>query len=200
MPRESRNTFRGYRLISTYLKLQQQEDADKEYDEKFNRRLKGFHVFCVILFTSFLIDGFLPLRSFPSKITGVKIITRDQKTVTPVKGDLPPVEVIVPCKIEIFTTEGNFTTSDINGYEERGAKITVEKTFLFRARERIRYNESGLYTYHYINFHGNFIIWPLISVTISLIFILTKRFYGSSTLSVIAMLNLVPFFTALYMS
>lgn len=200
MPRESRNTFKGYRLISTYLKLQQQEEADHLYDEKFNRRLKGFHVFCVILFSAFLLDGFLPLRAYPSKVLGVKIISRDQREIAPENNKARAVTIIIPQKIEITTTEGSFTTRDIKGYEEPGADISVQKTFLFRARERIFFVESGTYAYHYINFHGNFILWPLISLGISLTFIFTRKFYGSNTLSVIALLNLVPFFAALYMS
>jgi hypothetical protein len=200
MPRESRHTFRGYRLISTYLKLQQQEALDRAYDEAFDRRLKGFHVFCVILFSAFLIDGLLPLRQYPSQITGVKVVDRQQLEVNPADKKNRSVQVSVPVKIVIGTTEGSFTTSQVTGYEEPGTPITVEKTFLFRARERIHYKASGSYAYHYINFHGNFIIWPLISLLMSLTFVASRRFYGSNTLSVLALLNLVPFFSVLYIS
>lgn len=200
MPRESRHTFKGYRLISTYLKLQQQEALEKAYDEAFDRRLKGFHVFCVILFSAFLLDGLLPLRQYPARITGVKVVEREQTDITTLNKLARQVQVDIPVKIVVATTEGSFTTRHITGYEEPGTSITVEKTFLFRARERIHFNQSGAYAYHFINFHGNFIIWPLTSLLMSLTFITTRRFYGSNTLSVLALLNLVPFFSVLYIS
>lgn len=199
MPRENRHTytFKGYRLISTYLKLQQMEAIDRVYNEAFNRRLKGFHIFCVILFSAFLLDGLLPSREYTSQLIGTKVVDRtEQKIMIDGAAKIIPV----PSTIELFTPEGSFTTHDIGGYEVAGAEILIRKSFMFRTKQSVCFKESNTYAYHYINFHGNFIFWPLFSLIISLVFIFIKRFYGSNTLSVIALLNLVPFFATLYMA
>jgi hypothetical protein len=191
-----KKTMRSYRLLSAYMMLEKSNKIEQEATNKFNLKLKGFHIFCTIIFAAFLIDGYLPYLKFNTKIVSVHSIHHESKQIITKTG---VSNIKLPTLIEIVTKHGAFITSDIKGAEHTGEKVIVCKTPLFSVIQNLEY-ESGFTAQRYFNYYGRLIFWPILSLLFSLSFLLIKRFYGSNTISVLVLLNIVPFFVVLYMT
>jgi hypothetical protein len=89
-------------------------------------------------------------------------------------------------------------TADISGFALGGEKADLNRSPLFKVPEQIYVPRYDFTAYRWINFSGNFLFWPIFAFLISFVCLVTHRFYGSTTLAVIALLNLVPFFTIVY--
>ena len=191
---------KNYKLISAYIRLNQSRDEEDLQNQLFDRKLKGFHLFCVILYGVFLIDGQIPSTTVDTTITGVKALTFETSQVSmSYKGVTKTKKIITPTSVQITTDKGNFITNEITGFETKSTKVSILKTPLFKVNSMLHYKEKNIYVKPEINFSGNFLFWPIISFLISIICLVTKRFYGSTTLAVIAILNFVPFFLVVYL-
>jgi hypothetical protein len=189
-----KETHKGYKLISAYIRLKQQEDHNAIEDIKFTTKLKGFHIFCSIIFLVFILDGFLPYRRTDTIIESygalaTKEVIKQQKTTG---------NEFVPEIIQIKTPYGKFITYDYCGFEKAGAKIALLRTPLFYIKKKIEFTKEGAMLTRWKDFHSTFIFWPILSLLLSLTCLLSRKFYGNPTLSVIVLLNIIPFFTVVY--
>lgn len=190
---------KNYKLISANIRLNQIQQEEEIQNELFNRKLKGFHLFCVILYGAFLIDGQIPTQQIDATITGAKVLDwEDVETTSSFKGISKTKFLRAPTSIQIVTTKDVFVTNEITGFEIKGTKVAVLKTPLFKVNSMLLFKDQNVYVHRQINFSGNFLFWPAMAFLISLICLVTKRFYGSTTLAVIAILNFVPFFLMVY--
>jgi hypothetical protein len=196
MDKHRRKGYWGYRLISAKMMLDESNKHEEIATEKFNLRLKGFHVFCVIIFSAFLLDGFLPYSTTETKIDGTRPLQYEEKMIL-LRGKEQLIRL--PSLIQINTPHGAFITSEFKGYEYSGQEIYLKKTPIFKIIQRLEY-EGGYTVDRYFNYFGRFIFWPLLSLFLSLSFLLIRSLYGNNTISVLTMLNLVPFFIVLYMT
>ncbi|HLP10836.1 MAG TPA: hypothetical protein VK177_02830 [Flavobacteriales bacterium] len=188
-----------YSLISAQIRLNQYAEEDEIKNELFDRRLKGFHLFCVIMFGTFLLDGFLPYNALKTKVLGTKVLANEKTEVRDtVMGKITTKSIITPVRIDIITKDGGFITTDISGYSLSGTQIEILRTPLFKVPTEIYSKQFDYRGSRWINFSGNFMAWPILAFLISLSCLVIKRFYGSPTLAVIAILNIVPFFTVVY--
>lgn len=191
---------KNYKLISAYIRLNQSQHEEDIQNQIFDRKLKGFHLFCIVLFGVFLVDGQLPSNRIPAKILAVKVLNSQSNILsTTFKGKTLAKSVSTPTRILISTNKGIFITNEITGYEKTGTKVEILKTPMFNVNKLLFFKERKTYVRCWINFSGNFIFWPLLAFLLSLVCLVTKQFYGSTTLAVIAILNFVPFFTIVYL-
>jgi hypothetical protein len=192
---------KNYSLISAQIRLNKYAEEDEIKNAMFDRRLKGFHLFCAIMFGTFILDGFLPFNTLKSHVLGTKNVAFEKKEVTDtVNGKVNTTTVTAVSRIDIITDEGIFVTNDISGYPIAGTDVDILRTPLFKVQSQLYFKEFNYYATRWINFSGNFIFWPLLSFLISFICVISKRYYGSPTLAAIAILNIVPFFTVVYKS
>ncbi|HYG53269.1 MAG TPA: hypothetical protein VD905_20360 [Flavobacteriales bacterium] len=197
--RKKKVPSKDYSLISAQIKLNKHAEEDEIKNVLFDRRLKGFHLFCVILFGTFIIDGFLPYNVLKSKVLGTKVLASEKNEITDtVNGKIKTKTIVTPVRLDIITEDGGFITADISGYSLSGTTAEILRTPLFKVPTQIYFKQYDYRASRWINFSRNFLFWPVLSFLISLICIITKRFYGSPTLAVIAILNIVPFFTVVY--
>jgi hypothetical protein len=190
---------KNYKLISANIRLDQIQHEEEIQNELFNRKLKGFHLFCVILYGVFLIDGLIPTEQTNATITGIKVLrSHEVKVASSYKGVSSAKFIRTPTSVQIATTKGVFITNEITGFETKGTKVAILKTPLFKVSSMLLFKEKNVYVHRQVNFSGNFLFWPVTAFLISFICLVTKRFYGSTTLAVIAILNFVPFFLMVY--
>lgn len=191
---KSKEQHTGYKLISAYIRLKQQEDHNAVEDIKFSTKLKGFHIFCSIIFAVFILDGFLPYKSTSTVIESYGAL--ETKKLPGKNNQL--TDKFVAEIIQIKTPYGKFITYDYSGFEKSGAKINLMRTPLFLLKKKIEFQKEGAILTKWKDFHSTFIFWPVLSLLLSLTCLLSKKFYSNPTLSVIVLLNLIPFFTAVY--
>ncbi len=196
MGRDKKSGFKGYRLISAGMRLEESNKRDEQETELFNKRLKGFHLFCVIIYSTFLIDGLLPTLEKKTKIIGARVLQTEEKIISGSNGN---AFLRLPSLVEINTLAGGFITSEFSGFEKSGASVKLMLTPLFKLKLGLKYS-SGHSLTRYFNFYGNLLFWPILSILLSLMYLFIKRFYGSNTLSVLAILNVVPFFIIVYIT
>lgn len=190
---------KNYKLISANIRLDQIQHDEEIQNQLFDKKLKGFHLFCVILYATFLIDGQIPTQQIDATITGTKILnSQDVKVSSSYKGSSSLKYIHTPTSVQISTTKGVFVTNEVTGFETKGTKVAILKTPLFKVNSMLLFKEQNVYVNRQINFSGNFLFWPITAFLISFICLVTKRFYGSTTLAVIAILNFVPFFLMVY--
>jgi hypothetical protein len=199
MSEKHKTPIKNYKLISANIRLSEFKREDEIQNEIFNRKLKGFHLFCIILYGVFLVDGQLPTEQTSATILGTKILSStDVKVASTYKGSSSVKYVHTPTSVQISTSKGVFITNEITGFETSGTKVAILKTPLFKVNSRLLFKDSNIYVRPQINFTGNFLFWPILAFSISLACLVTKRFYGSTSLAVISILNFVPFFLMVY--
>lgn len=198
--RDKRHTpGKNYKLISAYIRLNQNQHEEEIQNQLFDRRLKGLHLFCVIIFGVFILDGQLPSERIKTEIKGSKTLTFQHNEIsTLVNGKLTSKDVVSPYRIQITTGRGVFITNEVTGYEKAGTPVELLITPLFKVNTELYFTEANCTAHRWLNFSGNFIFWPIMAFLISFLCLVTKKFYGSTTLAVIALLNMVPFFVVVY--
>lgn len=187
-----------YKLISAYITLNERQQADEEENRIFSKRLKGFHIFCAIIFGSFLLDGVLPYKLTPTKVEGVRVLNTEQQTIVTHTGATKTIAV--PGLVQVGTRHGSFITSDYSGLEHSMLQANIKHTRIFSVTQGLELTRAGRSITRYFNLYGAFIFWPLLSLILSLMCLFIRRCHGSTTISVISLLNLIPFFVVAYMT
>lgn len=192
-----RSSFKNYKLISAYIRLDEDKHADEERNRIMTQRIKGFHIFCLVVFSSFLLDGVLPGRIKSTQIEGLNAITTEVKTIQTKNG---PKEISLPTLAQVNTTNGNFITADISGLELEKVQANMYKTPIYSVAKYVEIPGKAYTLNRYFNFHGNMVFWPILSLLVSGVGVFYKRHQDSTTLAALSVLNIVPFFIVVYLT
>ena len=178
-----------YNLITTYMRVKQQQEREHHTD-KLDVYIKAFLLFCAVIYSAFLIDGFLPFVDRPDVITKIQI------------GAGPWTNTGVKGVMRIETEKGHISTNNWTGYEREGLKVTLQRSFLFRHIRGMSMIIDGKYERiiePHFDFYSLLIIWPILGLLTSVLGYMYQHKTGwLFNFGVLNLFGIIPFFLLLY--
>lgn len=157
--RDRRKNKSSDHLISVYLKIKKDEHEENEND-RTDVWVRSFMRACAVIYFFFILDVMIPASQIDDTIIHIEF----SRTITGDGANLDDGLNNIMRGMTIMTNSGFLTTLAVTGYEEKGAKVVVGRSMLFR---RVKYMYIGRYPFAItpaINFFGWAFFMPLIAL------------------------------------